>query len=197
MVAKYEGTRHGQLVVAGRIGATQDGRAMWQCTCSCGENVIATSKQLTKGTVRACKNCQDSGSRSPLSVRLSKYEISPSGCWNWLGKVNSHGYGVITNEGRYTRAHRAMFFMLNPDADSSMVVMHRCDNPRCVNPDHLALGTPRDNVLDMHSKGRFKGGAKQGNKNAVGNNGWMKGGATAKYVASKLGDEVDVPEGLA
>lgn len=51
-------------------------------------------------------------------------------------------------------------------------------------------------MLDMHERGRFRGGAKPGNKNAIGNKGWMKGGVTAKYVVSKLGDEVEVPDEL-
>ena len=95
-----------------------------------------------------------------------------------------------------SRAHRAIYFALHPKADQSLVVMHSCDNPSCVNPDHLKLGTVRDNMLDMCAKGRHNGGAPQGNRNGVGNKGWMKGGITAKYVASKLGDEVELPEEL-
>jgi hypothetical protein len=74
-----------------------------------------------------------------------------------------------------------MFFMLNPDADTGKVVMHTCDNPQCVNPEHLRLGTQKENIMDMHQKKRFRGGAPPGNKNAVGNTGWTKGGITAKY----------------
>jgi hypothetical protein len=91
-----------------------------------------------------------------------------------------------------------MFFMLHPDADRSLIVRHRCDNPRCVNPDHLQLGTQKENMMDMHVRGRFRGGAPKGNTNAKGNQGWRKGGIVVMrcYVASKLGDEVDVPEEL-
>lgn len=89
-----------------------------------------------------------------------------------------------------------MFFHVNPSADRSLVVLHKCDNPRCVNPDHLQLGTQKDNMLDMLRKGRHRGGAPLGNQNAKGNKGWMKGGITARYVASKLGDEVEVPDEL-
>lgn len=130
-----------------------------------------------------------------MRVRLRKYAITSSGCWNWTGKRNEFGYGIITVNGTETRAHRAMYFMLNPGDDRSKVVMHTCDNPRCINPDHLSLGTQQENMMDMHNKGRAKGGAPRGNKNALGNKGWMRGGVAAKY-ASKLGDEVDVPEEL-
>ena len=184
-----------QVTVLSREGSTSDGRALWKCQCSCGEGLLATSKQLTRKYVRACKDCQDSGSKSPLATRLRKYEVAADGCWNWTGKQNEHGYGAITVDGKYTRAHRAVYFMLHPDANKALVVMHKCDNPRCVNPEHLQLGTVKENIMDMHSKGRFKGGAKLGNQNAKGNKGWMKGGVTSKY-ASKFGDEIEIPEGL-
>lgn len=119
----------------------------------------------------------------------------PTGCRTWGGKKNQHGYGVVKVSGKEQRAHRVLYFALNPDADQSLVVRHTCDNPACVSPSHLELGTVRDNMMDMVSRGRHRGGAKPGNQNAKGNKGWMKGGVTAKY-ASKLGDEVEVPEEL-
>jgi hypothetical protein len=188
----------GELDVIERSGSNSEGRAVWVCRCSCGGKEVFTSKQLTTGVFRACRNCQDSGSKSPLSVRLRKYEVSSDGCWNWTGKQNELGYGAVTVDGKYTRAHRAMFFMLHPDADRSLVVMHKCDNPSCVNPAHLQLGTQKENMVDMHTKGRFRGGAPIGNQNAKGNQGWKKGGIIVMkgYVASKLGDEVEIPEEL-
>ena len=171
---------YGRLKVVARSESV-NGRAMWECQCQCGDTETLSSKQLTTGIRTACKNCQDSGSKSSLKVRLGKYEVAENGCWNWTGKQNEHGYGVITVEGRYTRAHRAMYFMINPKADTDLVVMHRCDNPRCINPEHLALGTQKENMMDMHAKGRFRGGAPIGNSNATGNEGWKKGGVTAKY----------------
>ena len=196
MVAKYEGVTFDQLLVLGRAGVDNAGRAVWLCRCKCGKETVATSKQLTRGSKRACPACQNSGSKSPLPMRLNKYVVAPSGCWLWQGRSNKLGYGRIVVDGVETRAHRAMYFMLNPTADKSLVVRHRCDNPRCVNPDHLELGTQKDNMMDMHKRGRFRGGARPGNKNAAGNKGWMKGGVTAKYVAANLGDEVDVPDEL-
>lgn len=120
----------------------------------------------------------------------------PTNCRTWDGKLNEHGYGMVKVGGKQQRAHRVLFHALNPNTDESLVIRHKCDNPACVNPDHLEAGTVRDNMLDMVSRGRHRGGAPTGNRNAAGNKGWMKGGITAKY-ASKLGETVDVPEELA
>ena len=149
-----------QLTVVKREESIK-GRAMWLCRCDCGALESFSSKQLTTGIRTACIDCQDSGSKSPLHIRLRKYEVAEDGCWNWKGKVNEFGYGAVTVEGRHTRAHRAMFFLLNPKADRSLVVMHMCDNPPCINPDHLRLGTHSENIQDMHNKGRHKNSPKQ------------------------------------
>lgn len=92
-----------------------------------------------------------------------------TGCWNWTGPLNAKGYGYIGGKfadgkrrskvGSYVLAHRASWiihFGDIPDSDlpHGMVVMHKCDNPACVNPAHLALGTQGDNVADMEAKGR-------------------------------------------
>ena len=91
-----------------------------------------------------------------------------TGCWNWTAGVNAKGYGVIAGEvngKRYTKvgqqmlAHRVAWILFRGDIPASeaahgTVVMHTCDNPRCVNPRHLQLGTQSDNVKDMHQKGR-------------------------------------------
>ena len=120
----------------------------------------------------------------------------PNGCRVWNGKKNQHGYGMVKIANKEHRAHRVVFFTLHPNIDRTLVVRHKCDNPSCVNPHHLEAGTVRENIMDMVNRGRHRGGAPKGNKNAVGNQGWKKGGVTAKYVASKLGDEVEIPEEL-
>jgi hypothetical protein len=77
-----------------------------------------------------------------------------SGCWNWTGKPNNGGYGRMTNEeGRVMLAHRWAFRHFVSE-NLPPVVMHKCDNPACVNPDHLEGGTQAKNILDMWHKGR-------------------------------------------
>lgn len=78
----------------------------------------------------------------------------PNGdCWHWTARVDGHGYGEIKVAGRYKKAHRLALF--GPDGmGDERFACHRCDNPRCVNPDHLFPGEAVDNVRDMHAKGR-------------------------------------------
>lgn len=75
-------------------------------------------------------------------------------CWNWQGGKDRDGYGHIRVEGKLWQTHR--FSSLLDDKDpAGYVVLHSCDNPSCVNPQHLKLGTQADNVKDMIIKGRY------------------------------------------
>jgi hypothetical protein len=79
------------------------------------------------------------------------------GCWRWLASANSLGYGKIRiggRRGKSFKAHRVSFFIKH--GWEPEYVLHTCDNPGCVNPDHLYAGTVQDNVADMWSRGRAK-----------------------------------------
>lgn len=79
-----------------------------------------------------------------------------SGCWVWLGSLNN-GYGQFRrDDGSIILSHRLSHLMHSGSSIDGLVVMHKCDNPKCVNPDHLALGTQAENVQDMREKGREK-----------------------------------------
>lgn len=82
-------------------------------------------------------------------------------CWLWTGGLNGGGYGSMGNDGRSITAHRASWqihYGEIPNVQPRLVVMHKCDNPQCVNPHHLELGTYSDNIQDSIRKGRFKAG---------------------------------------
>jgi len=75
-------------------------------------------------------------------------------CWNWKNDLNKDGYGRITVSGKRYYAHRFSWIVHNGEIPADLYVLHKCDNPRCVNPKHLFLGTQKDNMADKESKGR-------------------------------------------
>lgn len=100
--------------------------------------------------------------KDSLKQRFWKYVTKKDSCWEWVAKSKVQGYGVIGIGGRKEGkilSHRLSYVMHKgdiPECDEhhGMVVMHTCDNRLCVNPDHLVLGTQKDNVKDMDEKGR-------------------------------------------
>lgn len=78
------------------------------------------------------------------------------GCWLWVGANFPGGYGAISIKGKPQRANRMSYRMHFGEFDENLWVLHKCDNPPCVNPEHLFLGTCRDNVHDMVGKGRWR-----------------------------------------
>ena len=90
---------------------------------------------------------------------VSAAPASSAACWEWRGYFNSHGYGHLSvggHRGRKVSAHRLSFEIHYGPIPPSQFVCHHCDNTRCVRPDHLFLGTNRDNVADMMAKGRHR-----------------------------------------
>lgn len=89
-----------------------------------------------------------------LKLKSSVLIDEKTGCWNWT-KATKHGYAVTSKQNVQKLAHREMLKYstgLNPDR--STLACHKCDNPKCINPDHLFWGTSKDNAQDMIKKGR-------------------------------------------
>lgn len=77
-----------------------------------------------------------------------------SGCRVWTAALTQSGYGAIRYYNRQWRAHRLSFHLFIAPITSKFVVMHTCDNPRCISPQHLRIGTPAENTADMVQKKR-------------------------------------------
>ena len=75
-------------------------------------------------------------------------------CWNWTAAKNEKGYGFFGIIGKTDRSHRISWVLNNGQIPDNLFVCHKCDNPKCVNPAHLFLGTNKDNVDDMVAKQR-------------------------------------------
>jgi len=75
-------------------------------------------------------------------------------CWEWIGSKNNGGYGKFWLNKKCIDSHRVSWMLTYGDIPENKYVLHHCDNPSCVRPDHLFLGSQTDNMQDMLSKGR-------------------------------------------
>ena len=91
--------------------------------------------------------------------------VREDGCWMFLGPWNSHGYGHLSYDAHVYRAHRVSWELHKGPIPDNLNVLHKCDNRWCVNPEHLFLGTLKDNADDMRAKGRDSYGDNFGENN--------------------------------
>lgn len=140
----------------------------WKCKCSCGN----TTTVQGSGNVKSCgclaliarsKNGKKNKNlQSPIEFIKSRIIIDKkTKCWNWT-KSLIKGYARMTNTRNKESAlvSRYVYKCIKGKDPSGMLVCHTCDNPKCVNPDHLFLGTHIDNFRDMRNKGRSAKGIK-------------------------------------
>lgn len=95
--------------------------------------------------------------RGTAEERFLRHIEKTDSCWNWTGRLVGKGYGSLGLGGAGAKgilAHRLSYQMHKGEIPEGMVVMHKCDNPRCVNPDHLDVGTQSQNIKDALSRGR-------------------------------------------
>lgn len=104
--------------------------------------------------------------KSKIDRLLGKREIAANGCWEWRGCLTQKGYGRFKMDGQCFLAHRASWLLQRGEIPAGMCVCHHCDNPACINPDHLFLGTNEDNVKDRVLKGRSARSDGEHNANA-------------------------------
>lgn len=118
-----------------------------------------------------------------------------TGCWNWTGNIDFYGYGRVGYKMKTYRASRAAFIIFKATDPGRKFVCHKCDNPKCANPDHLFLGTQRQNMADCRAKKRQNWGERNGmakiknseieNIKRLVKSGWLHREVAEKYNVSR------------
>jgi hypothetical protein len=112
----------------------------------CGD----TFKVLPSNSTRFCSQvCRDNMVGGTPEQRIRRMTERSSGCWLWLGAVDSSGYGIMSVDGRVRLVHRVAWKLAGRSLTPGKMLCHTCHTRRCCNPDHLYEGTHADNMKDM------------------------------------------------
>lgn len=128
---------------------------MYTVNCKHCESLITSNRQ---GRQFCGTGCRNSFYKLPLSERLYAKRVLRGDCWEWSGHLAPNGYGRITvtphPRQQVESVHRVSWNIHHGDIPKGLCVLHKCDNKKCFNPEHLFLGTHQDNMDDKVKKGR-------------------------------------------
>lgn len=122
---------------------------------ACLRHCARCARELAPNRKTHCTPCAGLLRHERSVARFNAHIDKTGDCWVWNGAINPNGYGAATVGKAKGFAHRVQWMLTHGPIPKKQCVCHRCDNPRCVNPDHLFLGTYRDNIHDSMQKGRF------------------------------------------
>jgi len=132
----------------------------------CGKEFMVRESIVKRGYGKFCScKCFFKYRDKTPEIRFWAKVKKTNNCWEWQGCKNNKGYGMfrVNNEHKY--AHRFSYEIHKGEIPQGKFVCHHCDNPSCINPDHLFCGTNSDNIQDSVKKGRFHLIGRKGSQN--------------------------------
>lgn len=143
-------------------------RKVFQRVCEqCRKDFLASHHEIVRGFAKYCsQQCYFASKRQALEGFFWARVKRTQACWTWTGRCDAEGYGLLKTHsfGKVAqRAHRISWILHFGLITDGMGILHRCDNPPCVRPDHLFMGSALDNALDAAAKGRTARGEKNHN----------------------------------
>ena len=155
---KIIGQKFNMLTVLYEDGKSPNNSFTYTCKCDCGnERKNIPSYEVAKGRIKSCGCINFSRRPDRLEIlknRLKSKITIKNGCWEWQGRISKIGYGQIKVRKKPYSSHRLSYELFKGNIPEKICVLHKCDNRKCINPDHLFLGTYADNAQDMCKKNR-------------------------------------------
>jgi hypothetical protein len=152
-----KGLKFGRLTALEQLGKNEKNSFIWKCICECGNYKNCTVKQLTCKRAQSCGCLVKPNHEQHLELMkkklLSSHKIVGD-CWEWQGLLRKDGYGTVGFKRKTSLPHRLSYIVFKGPIPDGMLILHSCDNRKCINPDHLRIGTYSDNLNDMWSKKR-------------------------------------------